>query len=76
MSELYQVNGETYTLAQIEEIAIAAIKSRKIYKLTYSNGDSNIVAAAEVAPHLEGRYFINRELSTDITLTAIREVTR
>lgn len=29
MSELYQIEGETYTLKQIEEIAIKAIKEMK-----------------------------------------------
>lgn len=29
MSELYHIEGDTYTLAQIEEIAIKAIKEMK-----------------------------------------------
>lgn len=43
-------------------------------KLTYSNGDSQVVPASKVAFWLLGRESINKELTTPITLAKIEEV--
>lgn len=51
MSELYQVNGTTYTLAEIEEIAIKAIK-RGLYA---SCDDCEAITAVTIEPYGKGK---------------------
>jgi hypothetical protein len=56
MSELYQINGKTYTLAEIEKIAFEAIEANASEGVQAIKNESFSEGAAYILDYLEAVY--------------------